>query len=247
MKTIPVGVRRRMLLRSFLVQGSWNYETLIGTGFAFTLIPLLRFLYPNDVAARRAALRRHSSVFNSHPYLAPVAIGAVARLESDGADPAMMERFKSAMRGSLGSLGDRLVWSALRPASLLLAVALLLGGAAWWLAVPAFLLIYNVFHFALRAWGLRVGSESGIEVGKVLRTVPFDAIVSWAGNAGALFAGFALVFAIAPTGRSLELQPIAAGLAAVVAGLWLGLRARRVLVPALGLAWFFVIVWGLIN
>jgi mannose PTS system EIID component len=247
MTTIPARVRRRLLLRSFLVQGSWNYETLIGTGFAFTLIPLLRFLHPDDAGARREALKRHSSVFNSHPYLAPLAVGAVARLEADGADPVMMERFKSALRGSLGSLGDRLVWSAWRPASILLGLVLLLAGAAWWVAVVAFLLVYNVFHLVLRAWGLRVGTESGIEVGKVLRSVPFEAIISWIGNAGAMLGGAALVLAIAPAGTGFELRPIALGVGAAAVGLWLGLRARRVLAPAVGIAWVIAIAFGLMN
>ncbi len=247
MRPIPAGLRRRLLFRSFLVQGSWNYETLIGTGFAFTLIPLLRFLHPDDAVARRDALRRHSSVFNSHPYLAPLAIGAVARLEADGADPAMMERFKSALRGSLGSLGDRLVWSAWRPASILLGLVLLLAGAAWWVPVVAFLLVYNAFHLVLRAWGLRTGVESGIEVGKVLRSVPFEGIISWIGNAGAMLGGAALVLAIAPAGAEFEVRPILLGVGAAAIGLWLGLRARSVLAPAVGLAWVIAIAFGLMN
>jgi mannose PTS system EIID component len=243
MKEIPAGVRRRMLLRSFLVQGSWNYETMIGTGFAFTLLPLLRFLHPTDVEARRSAMKRHAEIFNSHPYLATVAVGAVSRLEVDGASPEVTERFKSALRGSLGSLGDRLVWTAWRPASLLLGILLILAGAAWWLAVLTFLLVYNAFHVGLRIWGLRSGIDNGLEVGKVLRSAPLEAVVAWTGNAGALFCGAALVLAIVPSGG--DFVPIASGLAAAALGLWLGLSSRRVLAPAVGLAWIIVIVWGM--
>ena len=247
MNRIPSRVRWKLLLRSFLVQGSWNYETLIGTGFAFTLVPFLRFLHPNDPAARRAALRRHSGIFNSHPYLATVAVGAVARMEADGADPAMMERFKSAMRGSLGSLGDRLIWSAWRPASALLGIVILLAGAPWWLAVLAFLTVYNALHLALRFWGLRAGIENGIEVGKVLRAAPFEAIVSWAGNAGAFLAGMAVMLAMVPMREGITTSSLAAGLAAAVTGLGLGMRGRIVVAPTLGVAWILAIVWGLTN
>jgi mannose PTS system EIID component len=243
MKEIPAGVRRKMLLRSFLVQGSWNYETMIGTGFAFTLLPLLRFLHPTDLEARRSAMKRHAEIFNSHPYLATVAIGAVARLEVDGTPPEVTERFKSALRSSLGSLGDRLVWTAWRPATLLLGVLLLLAGTAWWLAVVVFLLVYNAFHLALRAWGLRRGVDHGIEVGKVLREAPLEAVIAWMGNAGALFCGAALVLAIGPGGG--DFVPIASGLVAAAVGAWLGLSSRRMLAPAVGLAWIFAIVWGM--
>ena len=143
-----------VLLRSFAVQGSWNYETLIGTGFAFSLLPVLRKLYAGDEEALRAAIARHNSLFNSHPYLATIAMGAVARLEADGADPKTIDRFKIAMRGSLGSMGDQLVWCAWRPASALLGVLLLLAGATWWVAIAAFLVVYNAMHLGLRAWGL---------------------------------------------------------------------------------------------
>jgi PTS system mannose-specific IID component len=173
-----------------------------------------------------------------------VAIGAVSRLEVDGTPPEVTERFKSALRSSLGSLGDRLVWTAWRPASLLLGVLLLLAGAAWWLAVLAFLLVYNAFHVGLRVWGLRRGVDNGLEVGKVLRSAPLEAVIAWTGNAGALFCGAALILAIGPSGG--ELVSIASGLAAAAFGLWLGLSSRRVLAPALGLAWIFAIVWGMI-
>jgi mannose PTS system EIID component len=166
MKEIPDGVRVRMLLRSFLVQGSWNYETMIGTGFAFTLLPLLRYLYPTDVDARRSAMKRHAEIFNSHPYLATVAIGAVSRLEVDGTPPRSRSGSKahSAVRSVLS--GDRLVWTAWRPVSLLLGILLILAGAAWWLAMLVFLLVYNVFHIGLRVWGLRIGLEMDSKSGR---------------------------------------------------------------------------------
>src|SRR5690606_33407159 len=133
MKRLPRRLALRVLLRSFTVQGSWNYETLIGTGFAFTLLPVLRHLYPADTEAFRAALARHTEVFNSHPYLATVAVGAVSRLEAEEADPGPIGRFKSALRGSLGSLGDQPVWSAWKPATVMGGLALAVAGMAWWL------------------------------------------------------------------------------------------------------------------
>lgn len=233
-------VRRAILLRSFLVQGSWNYETLIGTGFAFTLLPALRLLYVDDAEGLRRAVERHASLFNSHPYLAPVAAGAVARLEADGVDPHTVERFKGAMRGSLGSLGDQLFWSAWRPASLLLALALLLAGAAWWVGLSVFLLLYNVLHLGIRAWGLRVGAEAGLEVGKVLRAAPLQELARRAADVGAVLCGFTVVLPLAPlSGDPLHAVPVAgaAGL-----GLWLGLATRRIVAAGIALAWLVALL-----
>ncbi len=160
----PVSI----LLRAFAVQGSWNYETLTGTGFGFVLLPGLRRLF-GDPAALEAAIRRHEGPFNSHPYLAPLALGAVLRLEQDGTDPAVIERFKAALRGSLGTLGDRLVWAGWRPAAVLLALALLLVGVPWWGAIGVFLVVYNVLHVLLMTWGLNVGFSEGLAVAERLR------------------------------------------------------------------------------
>ncbi len=230
-------------MRSFAVQGSWNYETLIGTGFAFTLLPALRLVYDGDREGLRAAMERHAGVFNSHPYLATLAVGAVSRLEADRVDPQLVERFKSAMRGSLGSLGDQLVWGAWRPASVLVALVLMLAGAAWWVALGTFLLLYNALHLGLRAWGLRVGWEAGLDVGKVLREAPLQGITRRAADAGAVLCGVAVVLPAAPLAPDpIRIVPI---VAAIGLGLWLGLATRRVMAAVVGLSWLVasILAW----
>ncbi|HEX8693680.1 MAG TPA: PTS system mannose/fructose/sorbose family transporter subunit IID [Longimicrobium sp.] len=230
---VPAAVRRRMLLRSFIVQGSWNYQSLIGTGLAFVLAPALRRVYTDPEALRRA-LARHAELFNSHPYLATVAAGAVARLEADGVPPETVARFKSALRGSLGALGDRLVWLMWRPASLMLGLALVLAGLPWWTAVAAFLLAFNALHLYLRGWGLRAGLEQGLEVGRVLRAFPFQRLGDRAASAGAAFAGAAAVLAIGNTVPNVPGWPgWVIGAAAAALGVALGRRVRAVAAAAL--------------
>lgn len=247
MKELSGRTRRAVLLRSFSVQGSWNYETLIGTGFAFTLLPALRHAYDGDEEGLSEAVRRHAEVFNSHPYLATVAAGAVSRLEADRVDPRVIERFKSALRGSLGSLGDQLVWLAWRPASMLLALALALAGAGWGLAVAAFLLVYNALHFALRVWGFRTGLAAGLEVGKAVRSAPLQELGRRAADAGAVLAGVAVVLALAPAMADADWTRLGIGVGGAGVGLWLGLRARRVADAVVGAVWALAIILGLIS
>jgi mannose PTS system EIID component len=230
---LPRSVRRAMLLRSFAVQGSWNYTTLIGTGMAFVLAPALRHLYGADPVALRAAMGRHARLFNAHPYLAGLAAGAVARMESDGVPPETVERFKSAVRGSLGSLGDRVVWLMWRPAWALLMVTLVLAGAPWWLAVAAFLMGYNALHLWLRVRGLELGLREGGRVAPALREVPFDRIAERAGDGGALLAGCAAVLALGWDGATGRPLVLGIGVAAIVLGILLGPRIRVVAALAL--------------
>lgn len=158
-----------VLARALAVQGSWNYETLTGTGFAFVILPALRRIHGEDREALEAALRRHEGPFNSHPYLAPLAIGAVIRMEEDGEDPLVIDRFKAALRGSLGTLGDQLVWAGWRPVCLLGALLLVLVGVPWWATLLSFLVLYNIGHVGVMFWGLSVGLTEGRGVAERLR------------------------------------------------------------------------------
>lgn len=160
---------RRVFARSFTIQGSWNYRTMIGGGFAFALLPLLRSLYGDREVELRKALGRHAEHFNAHPYMADVALGAAARLETEGAPPDLVRRFKDAIRGPLGGLGDALIWAGWLPCTLLIGLILAWAGAPAWVCALAFLVLYNAGHLTLRVWGFRVGYESGREVGRRLR------------------------------------------------------------------------------
>lgn len=233
---------RRAALRLLTLQASFNYETLHGTGFAYTLLPLLRRVHAEPEALERA-VARHAEVFNAHPYLASLAVGAVARLEAEGTDPTLIRRFKSALRSSLGALGDQLVWATWRPACGFAAVALLLLGVPWWVAVATFLVAYNGLHVRLRRWGLGEGLRLGLEVARALRSPAWDRWRQQAAHVGAGLAGFCLVAAMSWRPSWWGAPPPAAMplfvAAAAVGTLWAE-RARRL---ALGL-WLALAVTG---
>lgn len=182
----------RAFLRLFAVQGSWNYDRMLGLGVGVAAEPLLRDLQTGDGdAAYRAAVARSARFFNSHPYLAGLAVGAAARAEHDGAAPAQIERLRSALIGPLGSLGDRLVWAGWLPFVASAAMAAVALGAGW-IAVAAFLIVYNAGHVALRWWALREGWALGAKVGSALHSPVLRGSTAWAIPAMALMTGFAL-------------------------------------------------------
>jgi PTS system mannose-specific IID component len=238
-----------MFVRSFAIQGSWNYRTLIGNGFAFALLPALREIFRGRPADFDAAVGRHTGIFNSHPYLAGVALGAVARLEAEGAQPSVIERFKSAVRGSLGSLGDRLIWAGLRPACGLFAIAILFAGAPWWVAVLAFLVIYNIGHIALRIWGFRLGLHYGKGVGEHLRRSHFGDVQSATATAGAFLLGFLIPIAATGGLASAPVPPTVAIVAFVAAaiGLRFGNRLRTPVAIALAGFALFGLVYEVVS
>ena len=194
---LPFRTRAAMLLRLFAVQGSWNYETMLGNGIAFAVEPALRLLPGGrGGAAYRSALARQGAYFNAHPYLASVAVGALARAELDGEAPERIERFRTACCGPLGSVGDRLVWAGWLPACSLLALAAFGLGASAAGVVSLFLVSYNAGHLALRIWGLRAGYRDGLRVAQTLGTPLLRKGPAHLSRVAALFAGIALPLAL---------------------------------------------------
>ena len=224
-------------LRSFAIQGSWNYRSMLGSGFAFALVPFLRQsgLVGEELAS---ATRRHLEPFNAHPYLSGVALGAVARMESEDVDAETIRRFKTAIQGSLGGLGDSLIWGAWRPATLLLALALAWSATTPWVPALLFLGLYNGGHLAIRWWGFRVGLEEGREVAARLEAAGLPRIAERIFRAGALLLGvlvgglLASRLAMAGNGWLWSLG----GMAGFAIGLRLGRRALRIATVALVLA-----------
>lgn len=243
--TAPPKVSRSILARALAIQGSWNYETLNGTGFGFAILPALRRLFPES-SALDVAIRRHEAPFNSHPYLAPLALGAVIRMEQDGEDPAVIDRFKAALRGSLGTLGDQLVWAGWRPLCILVALALVLAGAPWYVAVVLFLLLYNVGHGLLMFWGLSVGLREGRFVAERLGAALVHRTQPRLMAIGAFAAALSITLLILGGVPGLAVVPgwawLAAATAAAVCGVRWGDRARRI--GAIGIA--ALVVTGLL-
>jgi PTS system mannose-specific IID component len=169
---LPRRVRIAVLLRSLLIQGSWNYRGMIGTGMAWAMLPILRWLARREGAGRPVPveqLRRHAEHFNAHPYLSPVALGSLGRLEAEGVSPEAITRFRAAIRGPLGALGDRLVWAAWLPLTALLGLLLFWVGAPPWLAAVTFLVVFNLGHLRLRVRGLDAGWDQGLQLATRLR------------------------------------------------------------------------------
>jgi PTS system mannose-specific IID component len=204
--------------RLFAIQGAWNYESLLGNGVGFCIEPALRVLPGGRGGpAYREALARQSQYFNAHPYFAAIAVGALARAELDREPADRIERFRTALCGPLGSVGDRLVWAGWLPLCSLLALAAFGLGAGPVAVVGGFFVLYNVGHVALRLWALETGWTHGLRVAPALGAPLLRQGPEHVARAAALLAGIAIPLALQRvTGPSRPL--LAAELAAVVAG-----------------------------
>ena len=186
-----------MHLRMLGIQSAWNYEVLMGTGIGHCIEPALRDLEGGAKGPLyRDALARESRYFNAHPYLAALAVGALARAELDGESPVRIERFRTALCGPLGSVGDRLVWAAWLPFCSLLGLVAFGAGVRPAGVVILFLTVYNAGHIALRVWGLETGWRRGLGVATALGNPILRQAPPHIARAAALLAGFAIPLAL---------------------------------------------------
>ena len=194
---LPLMTRVAIFFRLLAVQSAWNYETLVGNGIGFCVEPALRRL-PGGLhgVAYRAALARESQYFNAHPYLTSVAVGALARAELDGENPERIERFRTALCGPLGALGDRLIWATFLPLCSFAALVVFGTGASPLVTVLTFLGLYNAGHLGMRIWGLQAGWRKGLAVAQSLGHPMLQQAQPQLGKLAAILAGLALPLAI---------------------------------------------------
>ena len=235
-------------LRSFLVQGSWNYHTMLGTGFAFAILPGLKQIFDDDPESMDTSVRRHLDHFNAHPYLANVALGAALRLEADGTDAQTVRRFKTAVGGPLGGLGDSLVWAAWLPTVSMTALALWWIGLPGWVVVAGFLTLYNAGHLALRVWGFRAGLQSGRDVARSLREARLSQLGARIQSVASLLVGVLTGAVLAGQGGLSEagLPWLILAIGCFVAGLLVGHRVWRPTAIAIVCAIALIAAWGVL-
>jgi PTS system mannose-specific IID component len=237
----------RATIRLLFLQGAWNYERMIGVGMGFAAQPLLEDLKSADPLRHAEASVRSADFFNSHPYLAGLALGALVRCEYDQVPGPQIARLRVALTSALGALGDQVFWAGIVPAVVGLAlVGVTVGaGPAW---VGAMLGLYLVIRVLTGAWALRTGLRSGARVGDAISQSWLRPAALWAGLSAGLLIGMAVPAVTGWLLRPLGWDTVVLAIATLAAGLlasWrLGPRITAVKfgLGAVGLALLFA--WG---
>jgi PTS system mannose-specific IID component len=186
-----VNRRFQALLRLFAVQGTWNYERMLGVGMGYAAEPLLEDLKAVDPVRHGEAVVRSAEFFNCHPNLAGLALGATTRAEYEGVPGPQIVRLRTALCSPLGSMGDQLFWAGLVPSLIgFTLVAVVLGAGTW--GILLFLLAYNAVRVWTAYWSLQTGMASGMKVGSAIGSSWLPRALEWAGPT----AGFALGLAL---------------------------------------------------
>lgn len=156
-----------MALRSLLLQASFNYERMQAGGWLYTLIPALRKTHnnPQDLAN---SMKMHMEFINVHPFDVTFLSGLVLAMERGKEKISTIRAVKVALMGPLGGIGDALFWLTLLPICAGIGASLALQGSIFGPIV--FLLLFNIFHFALRFGLAHYGYQAGTKAIAILKT-----------------------------------------------------------------------------
>nr|WP_317358235.1 PTS system mannose/fructose/sorbose family transporter subunit IID [uncultured Tyzzerella sp.] len=165
---ITLSKKDRMLVawRSTFLQGSWNFERMQNGGWAYSMIPAIKKLYP-EKEQRSAALKRHMEFFNTHPYVASPILGVTLALEEERAngqpiDDAAIQGVKIGMMGPLAGVGDPVFWFTVRPMLGALGASLALAGNI--LGPIIFFVVWNLLRWGFMVYTQEFGYRAGSQI-----------------------------------------------------------------------------------
>ncbi|EPD78253.1 MULTISPECIES: PTS system mannose/fructose/sorbose family transporter subunit IID [Atopobiaceae] len=167
-KKIELSQKDRMSVafRHQYLQGSWNYERMQNGGWAFSMIPAIKKLYPKK-EDQIAALKRHLEFYNTHPYVSAPVIGVTLALEEGRAngepiDDVAIQGVKVGMMGPLAGVGDPVFWFTVRPILGALGASLALGGSI--LGPILFFVAWNLIRLAFLWYTQEFGYKAGASI-----------------------------------------------------------------------------------
>lgn len=160
---ISRGDLRKVFLRSLALEANFNFETWQNSGFAFSIIPVLKRLYKTK-ATMSAALKRHMQFFNTAPHGSTLIMGITAAMEeknnaSPDFDAESINSVKLGLMGPLAGVFDSFFWGTAKVIAAGVGTSLALKGNI--LGPVLFLLIFNVPHLLLRYQLTFIGYRGG--------------------------------------------------------------------------------------
>jgi fructoselysine and glucoselysine-specific PTS system IID component len=154
---------RKVFFRSLALEANFNFETWQNTGFAFSIIPVLKKLYASkDDMAK--ALNRHLQFFNTTAHGSTLIFGITAAMEEQNAqktdfDEDSINAVKLGLMGPLAGVFDSFFWGTLKVIAAGVGISLALNGNI--LGPLLFLLIFNIPHWLLRYNLTFIGYNAG--------------------------------------------------------------------------------------
>jgi fructoselysine/glucoselysine PTS system EIID component len=183
---------RSLFFRSLALEANFNFETCQNTGFAFSMIPVLKKIYKTKESIS-LALKRHLQFFNTSPYGSTLILGIAAAMEEQNSntkdfDADSINGVKLGLMGPLAGIFDSLFWGTLKVIAAGVGTSLAMNGN---IAGPLlFILIFNIPHLLLRYHLTFIGYTQGNRfLQKIASSNVMDKLTSGASIVGLMVVG----------------------------------------------------------
>jgi len=183
---------RSLFFRSLALEANFNFETCQNTGFAFSIIPILKKIYKTR-DSMSCALKRHLQFFNTSPYGSTLILGIAAAMEEQNSrskdfDAESINTVKLGLMGPLAGVFDSLFWGTFKVIAAGVGTSLALKGN---IAGPIlFILLFNVPHLLLRYQLTFIGYTEGNKfLQKIASSNVMDKLTSGAAIVGLMVVG----------------------------------------------------------
>ncbi|WP_409307719.1 PTS mannose transporter subunit IID [Pectobacterium sp. B1J-3] len=166
-KKLTASDIRAVFIRSNLFQGSWNFERMQALGFCFSMVPVIRRLYPENSEERKQAIKRHLEFFNTQPFVAAPVLGVTMAMEEQRAngapiDDGAINGLKVGLMGPLAGVGDPIFWGTARPVFAALGAGIAMSGSL--LGPILFFVLFNLVRLLVRYYGVAYGYRKGVDI-----------------------------------------------------------------------------------
>lgn len=153
----------RVAIRSLGMEWDWNYERQMNMAFCYSMLPVIKKLYPTK-EEQTEAMQRHLEFFNTTPHLSTLILGITAAMEEQNAndpefDTESINNVKVSLMGPLAGIGDSFIWGTLRIIATGVGVSLAAQGNI--LGPLLFLLLFNIPAQGLRFYLIHAGYKLG--------------------------------------------------------------------------------------
>lgn len=153
----------RVAIRSLGMEWDWNYERQMNMAFCYSMLPIIKKLYPNK-DDQTEAMQRHLEFFNTTPHMSTLILGITAAMEEQNANDPEFEtesinNVKVSLMGPLAGIGDSFIWGTLRIIATGVGVSLAVQGNI--LGPILFLLLFNIPAQGLRFYLMHAGYKLG--------------------------------------------------------------------------------------
>jgi PTS system mannose-specific IID component len=228
----------RCFWRTYLIGASFNTRGLQNIGLSFAMDPGLRAIHVSE-SSLQAARGRYVGLFNTHPYFAPLLVGAFLFLEKNiaqGMIPSTAQNsFQSTAMYTMSALGDSVFGGSLLVFWSLCMTLLLVSG--WYGLAIAWLVLFFLGLQVFKGVTFWLGFNQGLAFFQRLRQMNLMYWGYWikVANAVCVLVLWALIYPF-------PWQPLwFAGVTCVLGGAgWLiyrGMLPREVIVAACLLGW----------